>query len=157
MCFGCSKEPSQRTVSNLPMEFSTKLYNNVWRWSIVYIEGSQVIFQSKYCISSSQKINFVLANCRPWWNAALVCKSTKWMSIILAVLAAAFFTLDRQQSKMLVTKDERGSKSLETEFLIAICRQSVSYCFWPTFFDSIKVFDCRISAVILFSPMMTAL
>ena len=33
------------------------------------------------------------------------------------------YTLDRGQSKSLLTIDERGSKSLETVFLIAICRQ----------------------------------
>ena len=35
-----------------------------------------------------------------------------------------YFTPDRRQSNTLFTFDERGSKSLETVFSIAICRQS---------------------------------
>ena len=56
---------------------------------------------------------------------------------------------------ILLAIDERGSKSLETVFSIAICRQfwrqmaienSVSNDFC-TFVDSINVFECRLSGV----------
>ena len=58
-----------------------------------------------------------------------------------------------QQSKTLLTIDERGS--LETVNSIAICRQgatngnrkNVSKGSWSTFVDSINVFDCRLSCV----------
>ena len=43
------------------MEFSIKLHIIKLGWSIVYIEGSHVIFSKKYGISSL-KIDFVSAN-----------------------------------------------------------------------------------------------
>ena len=57
---------------------------------------------------------------------------------------------------MLLTINERGSKSIETWFSIAICRllqmtieNPVSNYFSYTFVDSIKVFDCHLSVVII--------
>ena len=44
-----------------PMEFSIKFDTVKSGWSIVYIEGSQVIISINYCISL--KIFFVIANC----------------------------------------------------------------------------------------------
>ena len=48
------------------MEFSIKLHTIKSGWSIVYIEGSQVII-SKNIIFLSLKINFVLANSADPW------------------------------------------------------------------------------------------
>ena len=66
-------------------------------------------------------------------------------------------TPGRGQSKTLLIIDERGlKKSLETVFLIVICRQlgdimaiknSVSNDFLSTFVDSINVLDCRLPGV----------
>ena len=66
-----------------------------------------------------------------------------------------------QQSKMLLTIDERrGSKLDKTVFSITICRQSgdkwqsktLSQRFFLSTFDySINVFDCHLSGVITYS------
>ena len=67
-------------------------------------------------------------------------------------------TPDRRQSKTHLTIDERESKkTLETVFSIAICRQSgdkwhsktLFLTLWSTFLDTIDVFHCNISGVLL--------
>ena len=44
------------------MEFSIKLHTIESEWSVVYIEGSQVIISKKNIVFLSLKIDFVLAN-----------------------------------------------------------------------------------------------
>ena len=71
------------------------------------------------------------------------------------------FTLDRRQSNKLILLTSIDQKSLETEFLIAICRQFGDKCQSKTLFLAIfylhlsivkSVFDCRLSGV-LFSTL----
>ena len=67
-------------------------------------------------------------------------------------------TPDRQQSKTLLTIDERGSKITRNSVFISIYgptgkkkafKNSVSNNFWSTFVDSINIFDCHLSGVIM--------
>ena len=46
---------------SVPMECPIKSVTDKSGWSIVYIEGSRVVFSKKYCISFSED-GFVLAN-----------------------------------------------------------------------------------------------
>ena len=71
------------------------------------------------------------------------------------------FTPDRRQSKKLILLTSIDQKSLETEFWIAICRQTGDKCQSKTLFLAIfgkclsivkSVFNCRLSGV-LFSTL----
>ena len=66
-----------------------------------------------------------------------------------AALLHAKNTPERRQSKTLLTIDERGSKTLETVFSIAICRQSGDKLQSKTMF--VKIFGSRSSIVLTFS------
>ena len=55
----------------VPMEFPIKFDTVKSGWSIVYIEGSQVIISEKYCISFSEDWFCLGKQCRPWWNATI--------------------------------------------------------------------------------------
>ena len=70
-------------------------------------------------------------------------------------------TPGRRQSKTLILSANVDQKSLETEFLIAICRQSDDKCQWKTLFLSIfdprssivkSVFDSQLPSVHPFKP-----
>ena len=60
-------------------------------------------------------------------------------------------TPDSWQSKLLLTIDEHGpniTRNMVFDWQMTI-ENPVSSCFWSTFVDSIKVFDCRLSGVTL--------
>ena len=67
------------------------------------------------------------------------------------------YTMDKRQSKTLLTIDERGSKNAINRVFNCQSatngnRNSVSNDFRSTFVDSINVFDCRLSGVVTLGP-----
>ena len=77
---------------------------------------------------------------------------------VLSVNLGMILTPDRGQSKMLILSTNMDKKLLETEFMIAICRQTGDKWQSKTLFPAIldlrlslvkSIFDCHLSGVIL--------
>ena len=80
----------------VPMEFPTKFDTVKSGWSIICIEGSQVIILNKYCISFSEDKFFLSKQCRSWWNATL-CGISSGSSLFVEVLGPeriSFFCIE---------------------------------------------------------------
>ena len=73
-----------------PMDFSIKFDMFKSGWSIVYIEGLQVINFKKEHISFSEDWFCLSKQCRPWSNAALCCISSR-SSLFAKVPYKCFF------------------------------------------------------------------
>ena len=69
-----------------------------------------VLLLSVFCVSSSRCRGSAICDCDISW--------------LYSLFVQPIPTPDRRQSKMLITIDERGLKSIQTVFSIAICRHS---------------------------------
>ena len=85
---------------------------------------------------------------RKWKKINIFENITALCSGLLNAYPNSLNTPDRRQSKTILTIDKRGSKSLETVFSIAICRQSGDKWQWKTRFS---IFYLLLSTVLTFS------